>query len=632
MLNIRPAPVRTPRRSQWTWATSALFAAVALGMDYGFAAPIRGESLIHPFLVISLVLFVLSRILLLLPPASVGPQLRRRWPDFLLLVLGFFWWQIELERGAGLLRLAAAYCLLTAFLGIARAGFEAMIAGLAKCSVAGAVRRFILAAAALILLSGAVLTLPACWQGAYPIEPGHPLARYHLARHALDALFTATAALTGTGLAVLDIGGQFSRAGQVVILVLMQIGGLGVLIMAGALGWRLRRMIGWGPENADDPRSLRRMAFFTCVMMVLVEVAAATVLYRMWDPLIDPNFARALEQPALFGGVFHDEARLFASVFHAVSAFCNVGLVLPRDGLMMYRQTPAVYGCILPAMILGSLGGPVVYDLFARLFRRRRIGRDSILTILATGFLLFIGAGVLFVVESTSDAQLRYPRAETPGRIMMPTTRPAAEPIVFSGTDSTLAGRQRIRSLPAAERWEACLFQATAARGGGINTVRMDEASLSPASRWLMSGWMFIGGGIGGTGGGLRITLVLLLLSNWLRPRKENGAPDRAAALSMAVATLAIFMGLIFLTAFGLLYREAGAFEACLFEAVSACCNVGLSTGLTAQLSVQGRVIIILAMFLGRVLPLCVLLRTFHAEPGAILMRVDSFGTLRAHP
>lgn len=162
-----------------------------------------------------------------------------------------------------------------------------------------------------------------------------------------------------------------------------------------------------------------------------------------------------------------------------------------------------------------------------------------------------------------------------------------------------------------------------------MNAVRLDEASLSPASRWLMSGWMLIGGGIGGTGGGLRITLVFLLLTSWLRPRKENGSPDRAAALSMAVAVVVILIVLIFLTAFGLLYREAGSFEACLFEAVSACCNVGLSTGLTAQLSVQGRMIVILAMFLGRVLPLCVLLRTFHVEPNAILMRVDSFGTLR---
>ena len=630
MLNIRPAPVRTPLRSQWSWATAVLLAATALILNYGFAEPVGGETVIRPLLVASLVLFVLSRILLLLPPAGMGPQLRRRWPDYVLLLSAFFWWQIDAERGPELLRLAAVYCLLTAFLSIGRAGFDALIDGLTGCTPAGAARRFILAVAVLVLLGGVMLTLPVCWQGTYPVEPDQPLARYNLAMHALDALFTATAAVTGTGLAVLDIGSQFSRVGQLVILLLMQIGGLGVLIMSGALGWRLRRMIGWGPEVIDHSRSLRRMVVLTCVAMVLFQAVAAVGLYGMWDPQTDPNFARALEQPALFGDFFCDEARLFASVFHAISAFCNVGLVLPRDGMMMYRQSPAVYGCILPAMILGSLGGPVLYDLGARLLRRRRMGRDSALTLAVTALMLVLGTVVLFIVESTPAAQLRYPRADTPGRIMTPTTQPVEKPIVFSGADSELAGRQRIRSLPTAQRLGACLFQAAAARGGGINTVRLDEASLSPASRWLMSGWMLIGGGIGGTGGGLRITLVCLLLTCGLRPRKENNTPGRAAGLAMAATVLAIFMGLMFLTIFGLLYREAGSVEACLFEAVSACGNVGLSAGLTAQLSVQGRILIMLAMFLGRVLPLCVLLRTFHAEPNPVLMRIDSFGTLQA--
>ncbi|NLX14218.1 MAG: hypothetical protein GXY44_11270 [Phycisphaerales bacterium] len=630
MLNIRPAPVRTPLRSQWTWATSAVVAGVALILNYGLAEPVGAETVIRPLLVISVVLFVLSRILLLLPPAGMGPQLRRRWPDYVLLLSAFFWWQIDSERGPELLRLAAVYCIVTALLGIGRAGFDSMIDGLTRCTPAGAAWRFVLAVVVLVLLGGVMLTLPFSWQGAYPVEPGQPLARYNLAVHARDALFTATAAVTGTGLSVLDIGGQFSRAGQLVILILMQIGGLGVLIMAGALGWRLRRMIGWGPEVADDSRSLRRMVVFTCLAMVLFQTAAAVGLYGMWDSQIDPNFARALERPALFGGLFRDEARLFASVFHGISAFCNVGLVLPRDGMMMYRQAPAVYGCILPAMILGSLGGPVLYDLAARVLRRRRMGRDSTLTLAATGLLLVLGAGALFIVESTPAAQLRYPRADTPGRLMTQPTQPVEKPIIFSGADSELAARQRIRSLPPAERLGASLFQAAAARGGGMNTVRQDEASLSPASRWLMSGLMLVGGGIGGTGGGLRITLVCLLLTSWLRPRKENDSPNRAAGLAMATEIAAIFVGLIFLTTFGLLYREAGSVEACLFEAVSACCNAGLSVGLTPQLSTQGRIIIILAMFLGRVLPLCLLLRTFHAEPNPVLMRIDSSGTLQA--
>lgn len=132
-------------------------------------------------------------------------------------------------------------------------------------------------------------------------------------------------------------------------------------------------------------------------------------------------------------------------------------------------------------------------------------------------------------------------------------------------------------------------------------------------------GLMFIGGGIGGTVGGLRITIFLLLCTALFFRRSDQDTLQppsmvdqklqRYQALRIAASITAALMTLIFLTTLALTYREVGSFETCIFEATSACCNNGLSAGLTARLSVQGRVIIMLAMLLGRVVPIGLLLR-----------------------
>jgi len=170
--------------------------------------------------------------------------------------------------------------------------------------------------------------------------------------------------------------------------------------------------------------------------------------------------------------------------------------------------------------------------------------------------------------------------------------------------------------MPPAQQWLASAFLATSTGGGGMWTVRIDEASLSPATRTVMMLGMLIGGGVGGTAGGLRIAMLLLLLSALVSPGRTLRAGElsprqigRQQGMILAAAIAVTLCGLAALCALVLIYRETGSPLVCLFEAVSATCNVGLSTGLTQQLSVHGRVAVMLAMLLGRVLPLALLMR-----------------------
>jgi trk system potassium uptake protein TrkH len=180
-------------------------------------------------------------------------------------------------------------------------------------------------------------------------------------------------------------------------------------------------------------------------------------------------------------------------------------------------------------------------------------------------------------------------------------------------------------------RAAAALFQSVSARSTGFRVARLDEQSLSPADRAATMLLMLIGGGIGGTAGGLRIVIVAILLGTLLRGRKDSGLSSeggqdarppmdgqdarppgheqegRALAVQVAAAVATAMLLLIAFAALALIYREPAAFDACVFEAVSACCNVGFTTGMTRSLQPESQVIVILTMLLGRILPLALL-------------------------
>ena len=431
--------------------------------------------------------------------------------------------------------------------------------------------------------------------------------------------------MTGTGLSIIEIGEEFSRSGQTVVLVLMQLGGLAILAMGSAAGWRLRRLMGWGCEDDNcSPRGPVWLIAFTLIAALILEAAGVWIMLPMWGDQARPPLSLANDQ-------------VFASVFHAVSAFCNVGLTLNGNGLIGKAGHYGVFAAILPLMILGSLGGPVLYDLFRRALYVRGLGlsylsRHFWLSAIGTIVLTGLGAAMLVGIETSPRLQLRNPRPDTPGRLMVATVPSTSGPTTAASTRSALptatesspsqpserALAERMGTQSSGRRWASALFQSAAARTGGMRVVRMDENSLSPASRVVLMCLMLAGGEVGGTAGGMRLLVLFLILGTLF---SGGSAPTDAAAgrkaaarhqaLTLAVGATFALLLIVGLTTLALTYREAGSPQACLFEAISACCNVGFSAGLTSpHLSPQGVVTLILAMLLARVIPLAILLRS----------------------
>ncbi|HSW46064.1 MAG TPA: potassium transporter TrkG [Phycisphaerae bacterium] len=623
MMPTRPA--LTPLRTKLVWLAAAMPAAVGLAFRYGqldripgLTEPILPASVVRILLIAAAGVFVLGQLLMTFPPELLGERFRKWWPNLLAVVAGLIWWGYDRPGEALILDAAGAYILAVGAWGIARAGLHALTqgGGYERCRPAG--WRLLVAGLVLAAVGGAVLSLPACWSGTYPVNwdstyPGQ--ARGELWMHWLDCSFTAAAALTGTALVVQDIGLEFNSAGHVVLMVLMQIGGLAVLAIGTAAALRLRRMIGWGaPDDDISPRGVRRLIASVFLIFLLAEAAGAFFLQPMWDGSADANFAD--------GG-----DRRISGAFHAISALCNAGLALPRDSMVNYRDCWLMYAVILPLMIMGSIGGPVLVELLRRLVRRGGLGLRSLsphsgFTLLGTAVMLAGVAVLLVAIESTPNLQLRNPRNDTPGRLLLPNA--ASQPAGFPTTTAQAQERvrsQRLATMEWPERWKAAVFLSAASRTTGMRTVRMDESSLSPAGRFVLMAAMLVGGDVGGTAGGLRLTVVLLLLAairfRWTSDSSAgNISPGaRHQALAVAAGLVACMALLIGATTLVLAYRETGSPIACMFEAISACCNVGFSTGLTDQLSVQGRVAVILAMLLGRVVPLAFLLRCLRVPP-----------------
>lgn len=393
------------------------------------------------------------------------------------------------------------------------------------------------------------------------------------------ALFTATSATCVTGLIVEPTGSYWSIYGHVVIFVLFQIGGLGILtfgaflaVLSGRRGLQfsearnLREML-----DAETLQGSRRLLLTILLFTLSVEALGAVMLSGLWSHLPLPQ-------------------RIWNSVFHAVSAFCNAGFSLQDSGFQDMGLRWQVWGPLTALIILGGLGFPVVRDLFvwcrvrfARregtpLFRtsvaRPHLSLHSSLVLYTTGALLFAGAVGWFALESLE-----------------------AEP------SSSI--RQR-----AADAW----FQSVTFRTAGFNTV--DHAAMHPASKLLAIFLMFIGAAPGSTGGGIKtVVFAVTVLNVWAvfrsRPQVEVwGRRLPASQVSRALAMIGVGMLVVMMTA-GLLVifeRRPELFIDHLFEATSAFATVGVSAGITPHLTMPSQMVICVVMFLGRVGPITLLL------------------------
>jgi trk system potassium uptake protein TrkH len=411
-----------------------------------------------------------------------------------------------------------------------------------------------------------------------------------------DAFFTATSATCVTGLVVLDTGQDFSLIGQTIILILIQLGGLGIVVFGAVLALLLGQALSVKESlamqdllSAQTLRNISLMIGFIFLGTIIIEAVGAVSLLPMWD-----NVPECMPHPDMMW---------FYSVFHSVSAFCNAGFSLFNTSLMDYDSSLGLYTVIAPLIILGGLGFGVLYNLThvaadaLKRFFLRRFNPASTLTmgmpqrvqlqtkiVLSTSLILIIaGMILLMLTEHFSPQAVHHNQIKT------------------------------------------ALFQSITARTAGFNTVNI--AVFSEASKMILIMLMFIGGSPGSTAGGIKtvtLALVVMVIYATLRKRREVEIFKRSVRMVVvgrAITVMLLFAALLFLMTMLLVFSESGRGWSLLdlaFETASALGTVGLSTGVTPTLTITGKWIIIATMLIGRLGPLTLLVGlTFNLKPAS---------------
>jgi trk system potassium uptake protein TrkH len=411
----------------------------------------------------------------------------------------------------------------------------------------------------------------------------------------VDALFTATSATCVTGLIVKDTGGDFSFMGQVVILSMIQLGGLGIVVFGAVfallLGQALTVRESVAMQDLLSARTLSRignMIVFIFIGTLLFEAAGAVSLLGMWD-----------SQPQWAGS---SQDRWFYSIFHAISSFCNAGFSLFSNSFRDYNRSWRVYTVICPLIILGGLGFQVLYDLWS-------VGIESIRR--------FLGNLLSRPTEITNRPPLKM-TLQT--KIVLTIS---AALIVF-GTAAIMLFEHYVGEGSAKSGGVlGAFFQSVTARTAGFNTV--DISKLSPASQFILILLMFVGGSPGSTAGGIKtVTLAVVLMTAIAALRKRNEVEMfkryvKIVIVGRAITVTLLFAAVLFTAALALTITErAGGFKMSeiFFETSSALGTVGLTTGITPKLTTAGKLIIIAVMLIGRLGPLTLLAAlTFNIRP-----------------
>jgi len=385
----------------------------------------------------------------------------------------------------------------------------------------------------------------------------------------LDALFTATSATCVTGLIVHDTATHFTAFGQLIILALIQIGGLGIMTFSVSLALLMRRGVSMKDQSImqdvldqDTLLSVRRLVGFIVTMTFVLELAGAAILFTAMRPIFDHSWEAG-----------------WHALFHSVSAFCNAGFSTFSDSLSGFAYNVPVNLTIGGLIVLGGIGFVVIGDFHRALknwIKNRRGPRhkfriQSRLALGWTGGLILFGTGLVYWIEH----------------------------------NQLLDGMGYNNALLVS------LFQSVSTRTAGFNTCNI--GILQPATLFLFIVLMFIGACPGGTGGGIKTTTPAVLWSiirAGFQRREEAELYRRTIpvetiqkAVMVLCSSLLLVCGAIGLMA---VFEPDKNFMALSFETVSAFATVGLSTGITSELSVPGRILITLLMFVGRLGPLTI--------------------------
>jgi len=379
----------------------------------------------------------------------------------------------------------------------------------------------------------------------------------------IDAFFTATSATCVTGLIVLDTPHAFTVFGQSIILLLIQIGGLGIMTISTFAAIIIGKNVGLGQEYSltrmtgeTSINKVYRLIKFICLFTFIIEIIGAGSLFYQFFSLGIPL-----------------KTNIWKSVFHSVSAFCNAGFSLQTDSLLPFQHNPGILFTFSTLIIIGGLGFGVLYWFYEVItFKHRRISFHVKIVFYST-IILLIGMTCFILLFENSGALNNYSLIDK-----------------------------------ISNAW----FYAVTPRTAGFNTISIN--SVSPVTRFITAILMFIGVAPGSTGGGVKITTIFVLLLTvraLMRGDREaqgfnfsisNGTIYRAAAVFfLGIITCVLGYALLLAT-------QSFSAESIAFETISAFGTVGLSMGDTAKLNIFGKIIIIILMFIGRVGPLTLVL------------------------
>ena len=386
-----------------------------------------------------------------------------------------------------------------------------------------------------------------------------------------QALFTVTSAITVTGLSIIDVGRDLTGVGQAVLAALMVAGGLGLMAITTFLQGFVQGRSGLR-ERLDRGRALD-------------EFGVGGIGPTFHQILITASCVMAIGSLILFCFGFTDieqpGQRLWAALFHCISAYNNAGFSLWTDNLVGYQDNAVVNGVIGSLIVIGGIGWRVTNDLWLnrrQLLRLRRLSLHTRLVLRSTLALIALGAfGLLFTEQFAPDGV--------------------------------------VSELGLLARLQVTIFQSITTRTAGFNTVPLSIETLSDAGLLLMIGLMFIGASPGGTGGGIKTTTFAVLMGatrSTLEGRSDVVIRRRqipvelvlkAVGVTLASGLFVLLMALVLglgPTAGGESIEQPISFLEKLFTCMSAFCTVGLDVGITAQLNRWGQLVLMVGMFVGR--------------------------------
>ena len=374
----------------------------------------------------------------------------------------------------------------------------------------------------------------------------------------LDALFTSTSAACVTGLVTQDTGTYWSIFGQIVILLLIQLGGLGfmsiislvILIFQRRMNIAQRKIAVQASgllEIGDVNSAIKRVVIYTLIF----ETCGALLLCIRFVPL--------------YGG-----AGVYYSIFTSISAFCNAGFALFDTSLMAFYNDYLVLSVVMILIVSGGLGFIVWENLFRSLFRWNKFKLQTKLVLIGSAIIIFLPAFLFFMFELRGEA--------------------------FEG-------------MTVGEKLFNSLFQSITCRTAGFNTV--DQSKLTDSSIMLSNVLMLIGGNSGSTAGGVKLTTIIVLMLAIVSAARREGVSvgKRRIEDGLVRQASAVFVFYLFLVNFALMLINAFenifgngvyAFRDTMFEVISAIATVGLSTVGTSNLCIASKILIIFLMYIGR--------------------------------